>query len=40
VNVAGRPVAVHRDAAGLRFDTPASAGLEVNYLPVEISCER
>ncbi|MFM0529649.1 sugar ABC transporter [Paraburkholderia strydomiana] len=40
VNVAGRPVAVHRDAAGLRFDTPASAGLEVNYQPVEISCER
>jgi hypothetical protein len=40
VSVAGRPVATHRDAAGLRFDTPASAGLQVNYQPVEISCER
>ncbi|CAB3719382.1 hypothetical protein LMG27174_04825 [Paraburkholderia rhynchosiae] len=40
VSVAGRPVATHRDGAGLRFDTPASPGLQVNYQPVEISCER
>jgi hypothetical protein len=40
VSVAGRAVATPRDGAGVRFDTPASAGLQVNYQPVEIACER
>ncbi len=40
VSVAGRRIAAHRDGASLRFDTPPAAGLQVNYQPVEISCER
>ena len=40
VTVAGQPVAAQHDGATLRFDTPASAALQINYQPVEISCER
>jgi polysaccharide biosynthesis protein PelA len=40
VTVAGQPVAAQYDGATLRFVTPASAALQINYQPVEISCER
>jgi len=40
VSVAGRRVATRREGDTVRFDTPAAASLQVNYQPVEISCER
>ncbi|WP_118179904.1 sugar ABC transporter [Paraburkholderia phosphatilytica] len=40
VTVDGKPVAAQHDGATLRFDTPASADLQIHYQPVEISCER
>ncbi|QYD70882.1 sugar ABC transporter [Paraburkholderia edwinii] len=38
VSVAGRPVAAKRDGTKLRFDTAPAAGLNVDYQPVEVSC--
>jgi hypothetical protein len=40
VQVAGRPAAVQRDGALLRFEAPASASLQMNYQPVEVNCAR
>jgi polysaccharide biosynthesis protein PelA len=40
VEVGGRPVAVQRSGATLRFEVPASAALQMNYQPVEVNCAR
>ena len=40
VEVAGRSVAVQRNGSSLRFDTSASADLQMNYQPVEVNCAR
>ena len=40
VEVAGRSVAVQRNSSSLRFDTSASADLQMNYQPVEVNCAR
>jgi hypothetical protein len=40
VQVDGRPVAAQRNGSSLRFDTPASATVQMNYQPVEINCAR
>ena len=38
-SIAGKPVAVRRDGAFLRFDAPASVSEPTNYVPVEIACD-